>query len=59
MAIHWVPAFEGRKLHKECKEILKELKASGKYYKVRMGHSIRIGGKKHSKVFMLMKKEVA
>ena len=49
MGIHWVPAFEGLRRHKECLDMAKKLTATGKYYKVRVGHGKMINGRKHSK----------
>ena len=58
MGIHGVPWFKERRPHKECTDKMKELKASGQFYNVRVGHSVNINGKRHSKVFVLKKKEV-
>ncbi len=58
MTIHWVRWFKERRPHRECLDKAKELEATGKYYKVRVGHSLRVNGKKLSKIFVLVKKEV-
>ncbi len=58
MGIHWVPWFDDLRPHRECLDKAKELNATGKYYKVRVGHGRMVNGRKHSRVFVLVKKEV-
>ena len=58
MTIHWVPYFDGRKLHRECLDMAKELTKTGQFYKVRVGHGRMVNGRRLSKVFVLVKKGV-
>jgi len=50
----WLPWSTSHLKHELCLEKAKELRASGKYEKVRVGYTITEGDQKYSKIYLFV-----